>query len=194
MPRHGQAYTRASRRARPRFHLPALPPGDRLTYENEPICLSAASDASWETRYSTSAWLITITAAGACVAWGSTKQKCVALSTAEAEIIALSEAAKEVVYFRKFLRGVNKSYITGPTRLETDSKAAFDLSYNPEHHGRYQTRRAASHFFVRDQVEEGEISVRLVKTDDNAADFFSKPLKPSSFFSLRDSFMNISHE
>ena len=24
-----------------------------LTYENEPICLSAASDASWETRYST---------------------------------------------------------------------------------------------------------------------------------------------
>ena len=48
-------------------------------------------------RYSTSAWLITITAAGACVAWGSTKQKCVALSTAEAEIIALSEAAKEVV-------------------------------------------------------------------------------------------------
>ena len=98
-----------------------------LTYENEPICLSAASDASWETRYSTSAWLITITATGACVAWGSTKQKCVALSTAEAEIIALSEAAKEVVYFRKFLRGVNKSYITGPTRLETDSKAAFDL-------------------------------------------------------------------
>ena len=95
-------------------------PETGLTYENEPICLSAASDASWETRYSTSAWLITITAAGACVAWGSTKQKCVALSTAEAEIIALSEAAKEVVYFRKFLRGVNKSYITGPTRLARD--------------------------------------------------------------------------
>ena len=164
-----------------------------LTYENEPICLSAASDASWETRYSTSAWLIRITAAGACVAWGSTKQKCVALSTAEAEIIALSEAAKEVVYFRKFLRGVNKSYITGPTRLETDSKAAFDLSYNPEHHGRTK-HVARRHFFVRDQVEEGEISVRLVKTDDNAADFFSKPLKPSSFFSLRDSIMNIQRE
>ena len=148
---------------------------------------------TWETRYSTSAWLITITAAGACVAWGSTKQKCVALSTAEAEIIALSEAAKEVVYFRKFLRGVNKSYITGPTRLETDSKAAFDLSYNPEHHGRTK-HVARRHFFVRDQVEEGEISVRLVKTDDNAADFFSKPLKPSSFFSLRDSIMNIQRE
>jgi len=151
------------------------------------------SDAATETRYSTSAWLITITAAGACVAWGSTKQKCVALSTAEAEIIALSEAAKEVVYFRKFLRGVNKSYITGPTRLETDSKAAFDLSYNPEHHGRTK-HVARRHFFVRDQVEEGEISVRLVKTDDNAADFFSKPLKPSSFFSLRDSIMNIQRE
>ena len=47
---------------------------------------------------------------------------------------------------------------------------------------------------MRDQVEEGEISVRLVKTDDNAADFFSKPLKPSSFFSLRDSIMNIQRE
>ena len=56
---------------------------------------------------------------GACVAWGSTKKKWVALSTAEAEIIALSEAAKEFVYFRKFLRGVNESYITGPTRLDS---------------------------------------------------------------------------
>ena len=84
-------------------------------------------------------------------------------------------------------------YITGPTRLETDSKAAFDLSYNPEHHGRTK-HVARRHFFVRDQVEEGEISVRLVKTDDNAADFFSKPLKPSSFFSLRDSIMNIQRE
>ena len=53
---------------------------------------------------------------------------------------------------------------------------------------------ARRHFFVRDQVEGGEISVRLVKTDDNAADFFSKPLKPSSFFSLRDSIMNIQRE
>ena len=62
-----------------------------------------------------------------------------------------------------------------------------------EHHGRTK-HVARRHFFVRDQVKEGEISVRLVKTDDNAADFFSKPLKPSSFFSLRDSIMNIQRE
>ena len=72
-------------------------------------------------------------------------------------------------------------------------KGHMGLSDNPEHHGRTK-HVARRHFFVRDQVKEGEISVRLVKTDDNEADFFSKPLKPSSFFSLRDSIMNIRRE
>ena len=161
-----------------------------LTYDAKPTRLTASSDASWETRFSTSAWLIHWQ--GAVISWGSKKQNCVALSSCESEIIALSEAAKEVVYFRKLLKGIDSSLVPEdrPTELVTDSKAAHDLSYNPEHHARskHVLRR---HFYVRDTVESFEITAPLVKTADNLADFPSKPLLAPRYFELRDAIMNI---
>ena len=63
-------------------------------------------------------------------------------------------------------------------------------SYNPEHHARskHVLRR---HFYVRDAVESFEITVPLVKTADNLADFLSKPLLAPRYFELRDAIMNI---
>ena len=47
------------------------------------------------------------------------------------------------------------------------------------------------HFFVRDMVEKFEIEVPFVRTDDNLADFFAKPLKNASHFhALRKRIMN----
>ena len=43
---------------------------------------------------------------------------------------------------------------------------------------------------VRDMVEALEIQVPLVKTTDNWADFFTKPLKDKEFFALRALIMN----
>ena len=60
-----------------------------------------------------------------------------------------------------------------PSSLATDSKAARDTSYNPEHQDRVKhvERR---HFFICDMVENFEIEVPFVRTDDNLADFFTK--------------------
>ena len=46
------------------------------------------------------------------------------------------------------------------------------------------------HFFVRDMVEKFEISVPFVRTDDNIADFFTKPLNASTFYAMRRRIMN----
>ena len=121
--------------------------------------------------------------------WGSTKQKCTALSSCEAEIIALSEASKDMVYFRKFLKGLDPSFIDGPSNLSTDNQAARDLSYNPEHHSKtkHVQRR---HFYIRDMVEALELRVPLVGTKDNWADFLTKPLEPKTFFAMRAIIMN----
>ena len=69
-------------------------------------------------------------------------------------------------------------------------RGARDLSYNPEFHSRtkHVQRR---HFFVRDMVEAFELVVPLVKTADNDADFFTKPMKPADFFRHRATLMNI---
>ena len=68
-----------------------------------------------------------------------------------------------------------------PTQLHTDSKSARDVSYNPKHHTRMKhvERR---HFYVRDMVESFELEVPFVPTDQNVADFFTKPMKNATRF------------
>ena len=120
--------------------------------------------------------------------WGSRKQKSIALSTCEAELIALSEATKDVVYLRKLVPGLGAPE-ANPTPLSTDSKSARDVSYNPEHHDRMKHVQRR-HFFVRDMVESLEIEVPFVRTDDNIADFFTKPLNARKFYAMRRKIMN----
>ena len=104
---------------------------DGLTYTSDFARLAGYADASWETRKSTSGWMVLWQ--GSVLTWGSRKQKCVALSTCEAEIIALSEAAKDVVYLRRLVKGLGHPE-PDPTPLSSDSMAARDAAYNPEHH------------------------------------------------------------
>ena len=158
-----------------------------LTYSREHTRLAGYADASWETKNSTSGWLVLWQSAA--LTWGSRKQKSIALSTCEAEIIALSEAAKDVVYLRKLVNGLGSGE-PGPTQLSTDSKSARDVSYNPEHHDRMKhvERR---HFYVRDMVEKFELEVPYVSTHENPADFLTKPMPNSKRFNeLRRIIMN----
>ena len=94
-----------------------------------------------------------------------------------------------MIYFRKFLTGLDPSFVQGPSELSTDNQAARDLSYNPEHHNKtkHVERR---HFYIRDMVEALELCVPLVGTKDNHADFLTKPLEPKTFFALRALIMN----
>ena len=159
-----------------------------ITYRVGPRSLEAFADASWETRFSTSGWVVLWQ--GAAISWGSRKQDCVALSSCEAEIIALSECSKDVIYYRKKLIGIDPSYVSAPTNASTDNKGAHDLSYNPEFHARSKHIKRR-HFYVRDMVEAHELVVPLVKTDVNPADFFTKPMPPDKFIKFRDFIMNI---
>ena len=158
-----------------------------LTYLSTAAPLEGVSDASWEVNKSTSGWCVQWQ--GCSIAWGSRKQPCVALSSCEAEIIALSKGAKDMVYFRKLIAGLLKSPHTAPSRLATDNQGARDLAYNPEHHER--TKHVERRFFyVRDVVEAGELTVPYLSTNDNVADFLTKPLNAPRFFELRAKMMN----
>ena len=158
-----------------------------LTYTREEMRLDGYADASWETQFSTSGWVVLWQSAA--LTWGSRKQKSIALSTCEAEIIALSEAAKDVVYLRKLVSGLGEAE-PSPSTLRTDSQSARDVSYNPEHHDRMKHVQRR-HFYVRDMVETFELEVPFVRTADNIADFFTKPMKTASQFNaMRKLIMN----
>ena len=103
--------------------------------------------------------------------------------------MASSEAAKEAIYLKRFAEELEIAD-GSPIELHGDNKGARDLAYNPEHHQRSKhiDRR---HFYVREAIENGELIVPYVKTDDNLADFFTKSLPPKKFFPLRDKIMNV---
>ena len=173
------------------FSYLARLPSAGLTYEPKHADLRGYADASWETRNSTSGWCIDW--GSAVISWGSRKQKCVALSTCEAEIIALSEAAKDMVYLRKLVAGITGTLAKVPSLLFSDSKSARDVSYNPEHHDKMK-HVARRHFFVRDMVESFELEVPYVPTNDNPADFFTKPMaNATKFHDFRRQVMNEFH-
>ena len=161
-----------------------------LTYTPKASKLKCYADASHDTRFSTSGWVAIWQ--NASLSWGSRKQDCVALSSCEAEIIALSECTKDAVHYRKKLSGINPSYVTEPTPVATDNKGAHDLSYNPEFHNRTKHIKRR-HFYVRDMVESQEVVVPLIRTDDNPADFFTKPVSSDKFFKFRGAIMNIAN-
>eukprot|EP00965_Chrysotila_dentata_P043273 1438319-Pleurochrysis_carterae.AAC.1 len=125
----------------------------------------------------------------AAVMWSSKKQPTVALSSCEAKIVAASEAAKEATYLRALLDELGEAD-RDATALHLDNKSPIDLAYNPEHHSRSKHIHRR-HFFIREKVEAIELTVPFVRSADNLADFFTKPLPPRLFFPLRDLIMNV---
>ena len=157
-----------------------------LFYDHCDDSLVGRSDSDWAVKHSTTGFVFTFCRAA--ISWGSKRQKSIALSSCEAEIVAASEAAKEATYFGRFLEELGEGS-GSPVELGVDNQAARDLAYNPEHHERTKhiDRR---HFFIREKVEEGVITVPYVNTDDNIADFFTKPLDVKKFRAFRDRIMN----
>ena len=155
--------------------------------ENASTWRMGSVDSDWAERHSTSGSVFLYNCAA--VSWSCKKQPCVALSSCEAEIIAASEAAKEATYLRNFLGELGLDS-EAPTSLGMDNQAGRDLAYNPQHHPRTKhiSRR---HFFIREKVEDHTLVVPFVRTTDNLADFFTKPLAASTFFAMRNAIMNI---
>ena len=151
------------------------------------VPLYGMSDSDWAVRHSTSGSVFVLSAAA--VSWSSRRQVTIALSSCEAEIMAASDAAKEAVYLGSFLRELGVG-TEEAVRLGVDNTAARDLAYNPQHHERTK-HIARRHFFIREMVENGQIVVPFVRSADNLADFFTKPLPASVFFPMRNRIMNL---
>jgi hypothetical protein len=158
-----------------------------LTYEGDDLALYGMTDSDWAVKHSTSGFVFMLNKAA--ISWGSKKQTSVALSSCEAELMAGSEAAKEAIYHRRYQAELGYAD-PKPTKLAMDNQGSIAIAYNPELHTKTK-HIARRHFFIRELVEDQQISVPFVKTVDNWADFFTKPLKPKHFTAMRNSIMNI---
>jgi hypothetical protein len=108
------------------------------------------------------------------ISWRSKLQPVVALSTTEAEYIAAVEAGKEMIWMRNILSEFGYKF-TSPSTLNCDNQSAISVAKNPEHHGRMK-HLDLRFYWLRDTVENGQISLKFIPTAEMPADLLTKPL------------------
>ena len=152
--------------------------GLSLHYSKFPSILEGYTDASWISNLgdnlSTTGWVFTL--GGGAISWGSKKQTCISHSTMEAEFIALAATGKEAEWLRDLLIEIplikeNVSTIS----IHCDSQATLARAYNRVYNGKSR-HISLRHGYVRELIQRGVISISYVRTSENLADPFTKPL------------------
>jgi hypothetical protein len=142
----------------------------------ENISVLGYSDADFATcevtRKSVSGYVFQL--AGGPVSWRSRQESLTALSTMDAEYAALSQSVREATWLRSLLLELGFEQHT-PTPVLCDNKAAIELSKDSKFHSRAK-HIDIRHHHVRDLVRLNKISVPYVRSGQNAADQFTKPL------------------
>jgi hypothetical protein len=116
------------------------------------------------------------------VSWTSKKQNSVALSTAEAEYIVVGACCTQILYMKQTL--LDYGVILEKVPLLCDNESAVKIANNPVQHSRTKHIDIRHHFF-RDHVAKGYI-ILGVRSEDQLADIFTKPLDKTRFCILRN--------
>lgn len=112
------------------------------------------------------------------VSWSTEKQTRVSKSSTEAEYRALSAAASEIMFLTYILTDL---HVAAPSpSLYCDNQSAICLTTNPVFHKKMKHVGIDCHF-VREQVIDGSMTVTYVPSEDQLADFLTKPLTSQRF-------------
>jgi hypothetical protein len=118
------------------------------------------------------------------ISWSCKQQPTVARSSTEAKYKALANAAVEIQWLKTLFSDLHVSIIHPPI-LWCDNIGATYLTSNPLFHARTK-HIEIDFYYVRDQVLNGQLNVRLISTEDQYADALTKPLSSQRFKLLRD--------
>ena len=93
-------------------------------------------------------------------------------------------ATSQAIWLRKILEDIGESQMEA-TPLMCDNKSAIDMAKNPVYHSRTK-HIAIKHHFIRDAIEDEEIEIQYLKTEDQVADIFTKALPRNKFQYFRE--------
>jgi hypothetical protein len=122
----------------------------------------------------------------------STKQKLVSRSSTEAELIALHEGLAKVAWLRDLMHELN--YDNGPAVIFQDNKSTITLAHQGFSSSGKSKHIAVRYFYVKQLIEDGDIVVEHLPTDDMIADILTKPMVGKKFYALRDKLLNLSDQ
>ncbi|WVZ83735.1 LOW QUALITY PROTEIN: hypothetical protein U9M48_030851 [Paspalum notatum var. saurae] len=110
------------------------------------------------------------------------KQNCVALSTAEAEYIAAGACCAQILYMKQSL--LDFGIVCGSVPLLCDNERAVKIAKNLVQHS-HTKHIDIRHHFLHDHEAKGDIILTGVRSKEQLADIFTKPLDESTFVKLR---------
>jgi len=96
------------------------------------------------------------------------------LSSTEAEYIAGGHTTKEAVWLRRLLSDLEQDSAE-PMTIHVDNQSSITLVHNPEFHDRMK-HIDIRHHFLREKVENNEISLEYLPTNEQPADLLTKGL------------------
>ena len=155
--------------------------GIRFQTRAEEPFLFGYSDADFagdiDERKSTSGYLFIF--GGGPISWKSQRQRTVTLSTTEAEYAALTEAVRESNSIRQLLTELGIA-VSQPIPILEDNLSTISLANNHANHKRSKHVDIRNHY-CREQATTGNIAIRYISTDKQAADSLTKPLGPQKW-------------
>ena len=113
------------------------------------------------------------------VSWSSKKQYIIALLSTESKYIALAHSVKEGVWLRYL---ISEILDTKPTTMgvNCDNQGAIALTKDNKFHQRSKHIDIRYHY-ICEAVEDEQIKVSYIPTDQNPANIFTKPLPKTKF-------------
>jgi hypothetical protein len=116
---------------------------------------------------------------GVCVGAWSAKQKLNTKSSTEAEIVGLSDGLSHVIWMRELL--LAQGYDLPPTKVHQDNQGVLSImreGRSPKHRTKHLNIR---HFFARDRVNSGDITLNYCPTREMVADVLTKAVNGELF-------------
>ncbi|XP_050102735.1 uncharacterized mitochondrial protein AtMg00810-like [Malus sylvestris] len=175
--RHYAAVKRILRYLHGTLHHGILYSADQMTTRT----ITAFSDADWaadlNTRRSITGYVVYL--GNNPVSWQSKKQCSVSRSSTEAEYKALAHTAADVAWIRGILKDLEVC-LPSPPIIHCDNMSAIALTANPVFHSRIKHLDTDFHF-VRERVQQGDLKVVYIPTEDQIADVLTKGLHSPAF-------------
>ena len=123
-------------------------------------------------------------ASGGPICWSSKRQQRISTSTTEAEYKALCHAGQTALWIDNFFLEIDIG-IDRPLVIHTDNKGALDISKHATQHGKTRHFKLDS-FWLREAIQEGELTLKLIPSGENLADIFTKVVTRDQFIRVRE--------